>query len=479
MSSFSDFTVVVFAWRRPYYLREVLSSWKHVPEVRELGRFIVALGESDRRDEQMATIAEAAAGMNRPIEVLPDSPAAAAAPGMHRAMGEAAHYAWTDPETGFVALFEEDTFVSDDVLAYMQWARRFESDPRVLAVCAHNQSGTAWDIPSPDEAEADQETVRLKQYFCSWGWGTWRDRWAGVLEPSWDWDCTSGDGTGMPSGCDWNIYSRVMPGRFVSAVPDASRTQNIGRDEGVYAVPDMFYLTQAQSFRERRGRVIYKMSQPVRPSVVDPPEVSEWLWDGFSGEYGWDVGANCGQSLPVMCQLFGRFTAFEPCPGSFGFYQEHFSFADVRQLALSDHDGELELAFPAKEQKETGQLVTVGLRGMEWEPEDWDAVEKVTVPCRTADSLAAELGAPDFMKIDTEGHEDKVLAGAAGLLAAGKTNFLIEFHSPENRMRCVAALKDAGYRGQTIRHPHYKIGSQMWYQHGWLRAFAPSRERAD
>ena len=217
----------------------------------------------------------------------------------------------------------------------------------------------------------------------------------------------------------------------------------------------------------------------VRPSVPDPPEVSERLWEGFGGDYGWDVGANCGQSLPAMCQLFGRFTAFEPCPDSFEFYRQWFSFADIRQLALSDHDGELELAYPAAEQKETGQLVTVGIRGMEWEPEDWSAVEKVTVPCRTADSLAAELGAPDFIKVDTEGHEDLVLAGAAGLVAVGKTDFLIEFHSPENRERCLDVLAGAGYRSRTVRHPHYATSSKMWHQHGWLLAFAPGRERDD
>lgn len=217
----------------------------------------------------------------------------------------------------------------------------------------------------------------------------------------------------------------------------------------------------------------------VRPSVPDPPELSEWLWDGFGGEYGWDVGANCGQTIVTMRRLFGRFTSFEPCADSFAVAREMFGSADIRQLAVSDHDGELELAFPAKEQKETGQLVTIGIKGMEWEPEDWDAVEKVIVPCRTADSLAAELGAPDFMKIDTEGHEDRVLSGASGLLVAGKTDLLVEFHSPENRMRCVTALQEARYRGQTIRHPHYKIGSPLWHQHGWLRAFAPGRQRDD
>jgi len=40
--------------------------------------------------------------------------------------------------------------------------------------------------------------------------------------------------------------------------------------------------------------------------------------------------------------------------------------------------------------------------------------------------LARELGLPDFMKIDTEGHEAAVLDGAQEILAEGRTDLLIE-----------------------------------------------------
>lgn len=213
----------------------------------------------------------------------------------------------------------------------------------------------------------------------------------------------------------------------------------------------------------------------VRPSVPDPPQVANQLWEGFGGAYGWDVGANCGQTVLTMAQMFDRFTCFEPCADSYEFARSRFGFADIRQLAVSDHDGELELAFPAAEQRETGQLVTIGTSGMEWDPGDWSAVERVTVPCRTADSLADELGVPDFMKIDTEGHEAKVLIGAQGILKTGKTDFLIEFHSPANDMWCQGELKDAGYWYKIIRHPNYPPDSPMWHQHGWIKAFAPGR----
>lgn len=213
----------------------------------------------------------------------------------------------------------------------------------------------------------------------------------------------------------------------------------------------------------------------VRPAVPDPPQLEYTLWRGFRGNYGWDVGANCGQSVSAMASAFTRFTCFEPCPGSFEYLGETRPWADVRQVALSDHDGEVELAYPSAELKETGQLATPGLQGMEWEPQDWSAAERVTVPCRTADSLARELGRPDFIKVDTEGHEVVVLRGAGWLLAQGRTSFLVEFHSPHNHAECEEMLRHAGYYIEVVRHPHYQEGGHMWLQHGWVRAFPPRR----
>jgi FkbM family methyltransferase len=217
----------------------------------------------------------------------------------------------------------------------------------------------------------------------------------------------------------------------------------------------------------------------VHPSVPDPPELDERLWHGFGGTEGWDVGGNCGQTVLVMVWSFAHVTSFEPSPDSFAYAREQISrhgiVSTLLNIALSDHDGEVTLAYPAREQRETGQLVTVGTKGMEWEPADWDAAEKVTVLCRTADSVAVERGWPDFMKVDTEGHELLVLQGAAEIIKRGLTDMLVEFHSPGNHDSCLGLLREAGYRTEIVRHPHYVQESPMWHQHGWIRAFAPRR----
>lgn len=217
-----------------------------------------------------------------------------------------------------------------------------------------------------------------------------------------------------------------------------------------------------------------------RPSVPDPAEISFQLWRGFGGKEGWDVGGNCGQTILDMVWSFDHVTSFEPSPDSFEAAQltvrTHHLNASLLNIALSDRDGELILAYPAQEQKETGQLVTIGTRGMEWEPEDWEApeLEKVTVACRKADSVAAERDIPDFMKVDTEGHELHVLLGAQQILARGKTDILLEFHTPQNHQACQVMLETFDYAVEVVRHPHYAPESHMWHQHGWLRAFAPN-----
>ena len=221
----------------------------------------------------------------------------------------------------------------------------------------------------------------------------------------------------------------------------------------------------------------------VRPAVPDPPELSDVLWRDFAGAVGWDVGSNCGQAIVEMSWSFDRIEGFEPSPDSYEYAVEHVRnflpgfHIRLHQMAVSDRNGEVELAYPAAEQKETGQLVTVGTAGMEWEPANWDKVEKLTVPARTADSIAVELGWPDFMKVDTEGHEHLVLLGARDILARGETDMLVEFHTPGNRTACWSVLSEAGYRLETVRHPHYPHGSHMWQQHGWIRAFAPKGVR--
>jgi hypothetical protein len=257
----SDTSLLITAWKRPRYLRRTLASWAQAPGAKDLRSVTIALGRSDREHEQREIIAVAEGWFGREITVHPDSDAATASPGMHRAIAEGVSAAFAgDPGLEFLICSEEDVLVSDDALAYFAWANaEFCDDPSVLGVLAHSPGGQGWDPHVPaDDADADQQAVRLLPYFNAWGWGVWRNRWEQVMEPEWDWECNSGGP--MDSGYDWHLATRIIPRwNMTCATPDASRSQNIGRFEGWASNPASFSFSQAQSFREHRDPAPYRL----------------------------------------------------------------------------------------------------------------------------------------------------------------------------------------------------------------------------
>jgi hypothetical protein len=264
MLAASDVVLLTTACRRPQYLEQSLASWGRVRGVGRLGHFCVALGNSEFRAEQVDVVNHAAhlLGLDHGrFSVLPDSPAAVASPGMHRAIGEAILWIREHLKPAAIIFTEEDIEVSSDVLEYMLWALgRFAGESQVLTVCAHDVGGQGWDVPGIGArgGSARQESVQLLDYFNPWCWATWCDGRADFLLEHWDWDATKGPHP-MQHGYDWKIRHLVHGYGLRSVVPVASRSQNIGRDGGVYARPELFDQTQAASYRPHRDPIEYKV----------------------------------------------------------------------------------------------------------------------------------------------------------------------------------------------------------------------------
>lgn len=223
----------------------------------------------------------------------------------------------------------------------------------------------------------------------------------------------------------------------------------------------------------------------IRPAAIDPPEIDAHLWKEFgggggTGGVGWDIGANCGQSMRQMCSRFLRVHAFEPAVECYEYLvpwvtgvRNHIDI-QLHQLALSNIDGDIELA-AIPDKIDTGQLVTAGTQGMEWS-ESLPSATARTVPARTIDSLVQEIGPFDFCKIDVEGHEMLVLEGGQQTICDYMPDMLIEFHNQTLFGQILQCLQQHGYRRlETVRHPHYRPHSEMWHNHGWIRAFAEQR----
>lgn len=208
----------------------------------------------------------------------------------------------------------------------------------------------------------------------------------------------------------------------------------------------------------------------MKPAVTDPPEVHRQLWADFSGDVGWDVGANCGQTLPEMQTRFKTVFAFEPAEECWSYLDDFDGNVSYLKIALSDVDDQVDLIeLPNK--IDTGQLVSADAAGMEYDPASDDGTVRRVI-CRTVDNLVErfEIPTPDFLKIDVEGHELKVLYGARKTLAVQRPDLLIEFHSQELHESVKSLLGGFDYHISTVRHPHYRPGSELWFSHGWVRA---------
>jgi len=125
-----------------------------------------------------------------------------------------------------------------------------------------------------------------------------------------------------------------------------------------------------------------------------------------------DVGANVGDVAAVAAECVtssGRVIAFEASPDNARVLRGRFGTSpqvDVRHAAVSDRTGTLTLHLDAKSSKRHSLFESaVSVRG-----------ESVTVPAVTLDDVRGELPRVDFIKIDAQGAEGRIVAGGRALL---------------------------------------------------------------
>jgi hypothetical protein len=243
--------ILMTAYRRPQYTRKVLESWSRVRGIESVP-ITIFLEPSDRQAQMLDVIkrAQDEGVLNLDVQVNErvlgvDVNIAVGAEKLFR----------ENAGLDYLIFAEDDLIVSDDVLAYMRWAdEQFRDRKDVLVVNAHTDDGAAED--------ADPAEVVLSQRFRCWVWATWRDRWEETLLPTWDYDTSTSEYPGDPCDWAWNLDLRVIPrGGHRTVLPAASRSQNIGKWEGVHADPGLFVGTFNPSFWAERGVVEYRLAR--------------------------------------------------------------------------------------------------------------------------------------------------------------------------------------------------------------------------
>jgi len=165
------------------------------------------------------------------------------------------------------------------------------------------------------------------------------------------------------------------------------------------------------------------------------------------GSTAYDVGANHGIHTLLLARLVGsagRVYAFEPLPENVCQLRENialngFSNVDVIEAAVAEKRGTE--SFDRGGDHATGHLTDMAVKpGAEFR------VDVVSLDDHVCTRNAAP---PDFIKIDVEGAESRVLAGATLVLETYRPILLIALHTPEQDIsvgQTLSALNYEAYR---------------------------------
>jgi FkbM family methyltransferase len=148
----------------------------------------------------------------------------------------------------------------------------------------------------------------------------------------------------------------------------------------------------------------------------------------------WDVGSHLGYMVAVASRLVGptgTVVAFEPNPENIRRLRRTIELNDlqnvvVREVALSDHVGQSDFYVDAA--SSMGSLL-----------EGSTPIASMHVPTSTADDELKSMASPDLVKIDVEGSESMVLAGAGALLER-RPALIVEVLTPEQRLEVTQHL---------------------------------------
>lgn len=191
------------------------------------------------------------------------------------------------------------------------------------------------------------------------------------------------------------------------------------------------------------------------------------------GDIALDVGANAGYYALVLAQIVGNsgsVIAFEPTEWAFDKLVENIGLNEfqnirVEKVALSDSTGEREVS-----STEPAFKASWPLTGEQQER----APEVVTFVTLDDYVARAELAAVDFVKVDVDGYELRVIRGATATLRRFRPPILIEIgrwtqaELGDDPLEVAVLLDDLGYtfhddeQTTTFASPEELVDSIVW-----------------
>ncbi len=191
----------------------------------------------------------------------------------------------------------------------------------------------------------------------------------------------------------------------------------------------------------------YRIMSPFRAPIVggwEPAAQRLMVRHVPPGSVAYDIGANIGIHTLLLSRLVGesgQVYAFEPVPSLYDRLCENVRLnpglpaARPMRLALGDCSGTAE--FYTGHHAGAGHLAVSG-------PETGDRI--VVSTSRLDEFVYRDRHAPPgFVKIDVEGAEGSVLAGAEQVLSNARPIVMVDLHTPAQDLAVGKSLSQAGY----------------------------------
>ncbi|MDP8981346.1 MAG: FkbM family methyltransferase [Acidobacteriota bacterium] len=156
------------------------------------------------------------------------------------------------------------------------------------------------------------------------------------------------------------------------------------------------------------------------------------------GAVCYDLGASIGYISLLMARKARHVYAFEPAPHAIAILNKQAAANNVNNITLVPtpiSDSVREVSFSVGD-----AAYGSGIN----EHETRFPVLKMQTS--TLDLFARDHAPPDFIKIDVEGEEGRVLEGSRGVLTAKRPTIVCELHSVEAAAHSVRVLEECGYR---------------------------------
>jgi FkbM family methyltransferase len=176
------------------------------------------------------------------------------------------------------------------------------------------------------------------------------------------------------------------------------------------------------------------------------------------GALAFDIGAHMGTRARAMRAAGARVVAVEPQAPFTGYLRRSLPRdITVLDVALGAADGMAELAVSSRHPTVSSlnsAFVDKACDVPGFNHVDWDARQSVTVT--TLDTLIAEHGRPDYIKIDVEGHEASVLDGLSQPITLISVEYLPAFpqlsHVVIDRLCVLGPYRFNAVEGETGRY---------------------------